>query len=761
MDLDRTIGISPQFSAYAIDERQVLLLSEQRSFRLTGKLYVALLPFLDGSRTGRAVVQAFDGQVDSMALGAVLKDMFGKGYITQLDDTAPRDRQALWAELGLEPAEAEASLARTSVAVMSVPGDGAAAEAARLLEHAARGAGLRIAAATEADLVVVSVDDYLRTGLDDLNRQMRRDRRDWALFKAGGSMPLLGPVFRADAAPCWHCLASRMVENRPGDTLLAGSNGATRPARGGTAATRGLAANFAAFELARAAAGKDFSSLDSSIISFDLGSRACRGHFVRIDPDCPVCGLPRDDKAALDRASAPVLLEATPVLAEVDGGWRSVPVAEVGRRLERYVSPLTGIITAISDCSPGEGMPVFQARQANPVPLDPRRNRLFGRPGGALGKGMSEAQAKVSCLAEAIERYLCGYTGHEPRRRARWAELAEHAPHPTTYLNFSERQYDTRVDRNKSNSDFNWVAERFDESRTIDWTPAWSLTHGAMRWLPTRYCYFSYADAQAGEEGENRFCATDSNGCASGNTLEEAVLQGYLELVERDSCALWWYNRVRRPAFDLRAFDSALLRRLRTFCTSKRRGLHVLDLTTDLGIPAAVALSWHLETGKSISVGLGAHLDAGIAVNRALAELNQALMFEGALGPLDGDKVPQGNGDHLAMIDWMRNRSLETETYCVPSGTIEVAAYAAPRVTDLKQAVELGMRAVSDLGYDMIVLDHSRPEIDLAAARVVVPGLRHFWARFREGRLYSAPVDMGWLAEPLAEESLNPAPIFF
>jgi hypothetical protein len=36
MDFDQTIGIAPQFSSYAIDERQVLLLSEQRSFRLTG-----------------------------------------------------------------------------------------------------------------------------------------------------------------------------------------------------------------------------------------------------------------------------------------------------------------------------------------------------------------------------------------------------------------------------------------------------------------------------------------------------------------------------------------------------------------------------------------------------------------------------------------------------------------------------------------------------------------------------------------------------
>ena len=66
------------------------------------------------------------------------------------------------------------------------------------------------------------------------------------------------------------------------------------------------------------------------------------------------------------------------------------------------------------------------------------------------------------------------------------------------------------------------------------------------------------------------------------------------------------------------------------------------------------------------------------------------------------------------------------------------------------------MRAVSDRGYDMIVLDHSRADIDFAAARVVVPGLRHFWARFREGRLYTAPVDLGWLDRAACRRSVEP-----
>ena len=44
MDFDQTIGIAPQFSSYALDERQVLLLSEQRSFRLTGKRIFRMAP---------------------------------------------------------------------------------------------------------------------------------------------------------------------------------------------------------------------------------------------------------------------------------------------------------------------------------------------------------------------------------------------------------------------------------------------------------------------------------------------------------------------------------------------------------------------------------------------------------------------------------------------------------------------------------------------------------------------------------------------
>ena len=60
---------------------------------------------------------------------------------------------------------------------------------------------------------------------------------------------------------------------------------------------------------------------------------------------------------------------------------------------------------------------------------------------------------------------------------------------------------------------------------------------------------------------------------------------------------------------------------------------------------------------------------------------------------------------------------------------------------------------------EFLVLDQTRPDIGMPVARVIVPGLRHFWERFAPGRLFDVPVAMGWRDSPLAETELNPVPV--
>jgi ribosomal protein S12 methylthiotransferase accessory factor len=67
---------------------------------------------------------------------------------------------------------------------------------------------------------------------------------------------------------------------------------------------------------------------------------------------------------------------------------------------------------------------------------------------------------------------------------------------------------------------------------------------------------------------------------------------------------------------------------------------------------------------------------------------------------------------------------------------------------------------VAEKGLETLVLDQTRPDLDLHVVKVIVPELRHYWPRFGPGRLYQVPVQMGWLPEPLSEEALNPQLIF-
>jgi ribosomal protein S12 methylthiotransferase accessory factor YcaO len=87
--------------------------------------------------------------------------------------------------------------------------------------------------------------------------------------------------------------------------------------------------------------------------------------------------------------------------------------------------------------------------------------------------------------------------------------------------------------------------------------------------------------------------------------------------------------------------------------------------------------------------------------------------------------------------------------------------FAVVHSGDLMQDILWCQRAVENKGMEMLVLDQTRPDVKMPVVKVIVPGLRHFWARFAPGRLYDVPVEMGWLPKALAESELNPIPIFF
>jgi len=62
---------------------------------------------------------------------------------------------------------------------------------------------------------------------------------------------------------------------------------------------------------------------------------------------------------------------------------------------------------------------------------------------------------------------------------------------------------------------------------------------------------------------------------------------------------------------------------------------------------------------------------------------------------------------------------------------------------------------------EMIVHSQTRPDLELEVAKVLVPGMRHFWHRLGPGRLYDVPARLGWVDAPIAEGALNRHSVFF
>jgi ribosomal protein S12 methylthiotransferase accessory factor len=81
----------------------------------------------------------------------------------------------------------------------------------------------------------------------------------------------------------------------------------------------------------------------------------------------------------------------------------------------------------------------------------------------------------------------------------------------------------------------------------------------------------------------------------------------------------------------------------------------------------------------------------------------------------------------------------------------------------VKQNIDVCLARLAQFGHEVLMVDLTRPQLrdlGLHVVKVIVPGLRHFWARFGPGRLYDVPVALGWRDTPIDEADLNPIPMF-
>ena len=754
-DADRGLievpALTPHLEARPLAENQTLLVSESFNTLLRGEIFGNLLPLLDGSRSTSDIADTLKGKHSQSDVQAALVSLASRGYVVSGDHAMERSRAAYWSALGATPRWAEEQLTTSLVAITS--------DEEQFTQR------LQAMGVTTGEvrptLSVIVCSDYLDEQHVNLNRRHIASGIPWMLVRPNGVQPTFGPVFRpADRGPCWSCLAYRLRGHQEVHTFLrnhAGAEAAFVPAACEPTVLKAVY-GLAAAEIAKWLVLGDAAPIHEQAIVFDVSRLRSQHHSVVRRPQCMACG--DESLYRPDRPIVPVQLRPSPKGVKNSGGLRSVSPEETLARYRHLISPISGVVTWVErttkEADPWLHVHWAGSNQAlRTRSLSSLRRSLRSK---SAGKGSTPGQSEASALCEAIERYSGAFHGDEIRQRNSYAEMTAsgkfEALHPNEVQLFSHRQLAHSAEINARGHPYNFVPERFDFDAPIDWSPVWSLTRNQPRFLPTSILY-GMTPEERGPSG----LRSDSNGCAAGNTFEEAVLQGFFELVERDAFAIWWYNRLRFPSVDLESFGDDYLASARDQYRKVHRDMWVLDITSDLGIPVFVALSRRIDGDvEDIIYGAGAHSDPQIAALRAVCEMNQCLTWV----PRPGSSPSQYGVDDPMCLWWWQNAKLADHPYLTPASNAaqrRKSDYSISDTADVRDDVEQCRALVEAKEMDFLVLDQTRPDIGMPVARVVVPGMRHFWERFAPGRLYDVPVEMGWRDCPIAEADLNPVPV--
>ncbi len=241
------------------------------------------------------------------------------------------------------------------------------------------------------------------------------------------------------------------------------------------------------------------------------------------------------------------------------------------------------------------------------TPLDRLGIPVFAaiRPGAArggtrvhAGKGKEPIHARVSAMMEALERYCAEYRGD----RMEYATYEEIGPgravHPEDLI----------------------IPRELTQGEMVHWTPAWDIQNDEEVYLPSNAVFHPYDSLGMTVP----LFRSDTNGLASGNVVEEAILHALFEVIERDALSIAEANRDLGCRLTLEG-DCAARQVLDRF---EENGIdvHLWLLTGKTGVPtvAAAADDTITKDPAMLVIGSGTHLCPEIAALRALTEVAQS-----------------------------------------------------------------------------------------------------------------------------------------
>ena len=375
------------------------------------------------------------------------------------------------------------------------------------------------------------------------------------------------------------------------------------------------------------------------------------------------------------------------------GTQRTVPPARTLERIKE-VAPLVGL-TRLADVTGLDriGIPVVVGYRPNSPTLT-----VSG------GKGFTTLAATVSAGMEAVEIW--------------------HAENPVVTVELATHSDLAQQGQVMRQGHLPLTAySLFDPHRPEPWVWGWDII--AQRQVAVPYACVSMGNTDHRANSRWLPFAAGSNGLAGGNHILEATAAALYEVCERDAIAC---SRVAGTAMHTRV-DTDLItdpavRSLLETCASAGIAAYLFDCTVDTCIPTYMAVvADQVDFSMGLYRGYGAHLDPHIAMIRALTEAAQARLLLIA-GSRDDyfDRMQRAN---RFFSD--RNKLSFAEVPPTVPGSVHASGATASFHADIAEII----RRLQAAGLESaVVVDLSRPELEIPVVRVIVPGMEGYMFDF-------------------------------
>ncbi|MCK1516513.1 YcaO-like family protein [Bradyrhizobium sp. 190] len=388
---------------------------------------------------------------------------------------------------------------------------------------------------------------------------------------------------------------------------------------------------------------------------------------------------------------------------------------ETIRKAVRLVDEETGVIKILFEAPIASGAPKIFGCGCLRGDYDrlgfPSDNRISG------STSLVRDQAIAAAIGEAIERYSAAFVPYDEITVLSYETLSMRAVAPQSLTLYDADQY--------CRPGFGYKSVGCDEP--IGWVNGYSLTRREWILVPAFAVYQPYQSVV----DEAPVIQQITTGLACGNTLEEAILSAICEIVERDAAMLMWLQMRRPPKVNLDGLAEGLVSDACSRFGDLRRHITVLDVTTDLGIPAYVSV-WDgpIDKERGAIFTSSANLVPGRAVVGALTELAQSLMW--AAGLIDGGThVPDPRTEKFSRIEehvlWpLRPSARPAFEFALSSDKlVDLDNHACAGPNDVLTAIQTCVDRLSAQGHEVIVVDVTSPDIrecGFHVVRAIVPG---------------------------------------